>query len=74
MPARSRGTVDADAVIDSGTTKRVFIAAGRGRYEPRAVETGWQQGDRVEIRSGLKPGERVVIAGAFLLDSESRIK
>ena len=38
------------------------------------METGWQEGDRVEIRGGLKVGERVVTAGAFLLDSESRMK
>ena len=73
-PARSAITVHADAVIDSGTEKRVFIARGGGQYELRQVETGPQQGDRVEIRSGLTTGERVVTAGAFLLDSESRMK
>ena len=40
----------------------------------RDEETGWQQGDRVEILAGLKAGDRVVTAGAFLLDSESRMK
>lgn len=74
VPARSAITVHADAVIDSGATKRVFVALGDGQYELRDVETGWQEGDRVEIRSGLKAGERVVTAGAFLLDSESRMK
>ena len=73
-PATSAITVHADAVIDSGTSKRVFVALGGGQYEPREVETGWQEGDRVEIRGGLKSGERVVTAGAFLLDSESRMK
>src|SRR5439155_14188597 len=53
-PARSAITVHADAVIDSGTTKRVFVALGGGQYELREVETGWQEGDRVEIRAGLK--------------------
>jgi Cu(I)/Ag(I) efflux system membrane fusion protein len=67
-------TVHADAVIDSGTSKRVFVALGGGQYELREVETGWQQGDRVEIRDGLKAGERVVTTGTFLLDSESRMK
>jgi membrane fusion protein, copper/silver efflux system len=67
-------TVPADAVIDSGTVKRVFVARGDGRYELREVQMGWQEGDRVEIRDGLKAGERVVTAGAFLLDSESRLK
>ena len=74
VPARPAITVHADAVIDSGTTKRVFVALGDGQYELREVETGWQEGDRVEIRGGLKAGERVVTAGAFLLDSESRMK
>jgi Cu(I)/Ag(I) efflux system membrane fusion protein len=73
-PASPAITVHADAVIDSGTMKRVFVAAGGGQYELREVETGWQAGDRVEIRSGLKAGERIVTAGAFLLDSESRMK
>jgi Cu(I)/Ag(I) efflux system membrane fusion protein len=67
-------TIHADAVIDSGTSQRVFVALGRGQYELREVETGWQDGDRVEIRGGLKAGERVVTAGAFLLDSESRMQ
>ncbi len=73
-PAPSALTVHADAVIDSGTSKRVFVALGAGQYELREVETGWQEGGRVEIRGGLKAGERVVTAGAFLLDSESRMK
>ena len=73
-PAPSAITVHADAVIDSGTSKRVFVALGGGQYELREVETGWQDGDRVEVRGGLHAGERVVTAGAFLLDSESRMK
>ena len=72
--APSALTVHAGAVIDSGTVKRVFVALGAGQYELREVQTGWQEGDRVEIRGGLKAGERVVTAGAFLLDSESRMK
>ena len=61
-------------MIDSGATKRVFVALGDGEYELREVETGSQEGDRVEILGGLKEGEQVVNAGAFLLDSESRLK
>jgi multidrug efflux pump subunit AcrA (membrane-fusion protein) len=67
-------TVHADSVIDSGTTKSVFVARGAGEYEFRPVVTGSQEGDRVEILAGLKPGERVVNQGAFLLDAESRLK
>jgi Cu(I)/Ag(I) efflux system membrane fusion protein len=73
-PAPSALTIHAGAVIDSGASQRVFVSLGAGQYELREVETGWQEGDRVEIRGGLKAGERVVTAGAFLLDSESRMK
>ena len=67
-------TLDENAVLDSGRRSHVFVALGNGRYEPREVETGWRQGGRIEIRSGLKDGAAVVTEGAFLLDSESRLR
>ncbi len=67
-------TVPVDAVLDSGTRKTVFIDRGDGAFEPRAVETGWRMGDRVEIVKGLADGERIAVSGVFLLDSESRMK
>jgi Cu(I)/Ag(I) efflux system membrane fusion protein len=38
------------------------------------VETGWRFGDRVEIIRGLTTGDRIVVSGTFLLDSESRMR
>jgi YHS domain-containing protein len=38
------------------------------------VKTGWRLGDRAEIVQGLEPGERIVVSGNFLIDSESRMK
>jgi Cu(I)/Ag(I) efflux system membrane fusion protein len=67
-------TVPADAVLDSGLKKTVFIDKGSGLFEPREVETGWRLGNRVEITRGLEPGERIVISGTFLIDSESRME
>jgi multidrug efflux pump subunit AcrA (membrane-fusion protein)/YHS domain-containing protein len=66
-------TVPAEAVLDSGLRKTVFVDRGNGYFEPRRVETGWRAGDRVQILKGLMAGERVVISGNFLLDSESRM-
>ena len=63
-----------DAVIDSGEQKIVFVALGEGRFQPRAVETGAQSSDWIEVKSGLKPGEQVVTRANFLIDSESRLK
>ena len=66
-------TVPRDAVVDTGVQQHVFVANG-DRFEPRAVMLGVQLADRVEVRSGLEAGERIVAAGVFLLDSESRLR
>jgi Cu(I)/Ag(I) efflux system membrane fusion protein len=60
-------------VVDTGVQQHVFVATG-DRFEPRAVTLGVQLADRVEVRSGLTEGERIVAAGVFLLDSESRLR
>lgn len=67
-------TVPQDAVIDSGHEQRIFVERSTGVFEPRRVQIGWRSGDRVEIVDGLKEGERVVVEGTFLVDSESRLK
>jgi Cu(I)/Ag(I) efflux system membrane fusion protein len=66
--------VPADSIVDSGLRKTVFVDHGNGYLEPRLVETGRRLGDEVEVTKGLVPGERIVISGTFLIDSESRMK
>jgi membrane fusion protein, copper/silver efflux system len=66
--------VPSDAVLDAGTQKRVFVETADGVFEPRAVETGWRFGDRVQILKGLQDGDRIVTSGTFLFDSESRMR
>ncbi|MEI6667076.1 MAG: efflux RND transporter periplasmic adaptor subunit [Acidobacteriota bacterium] len=67
-------TVPTEAVVDSGGRKTVYVDRGNGYFEARRVETGWRVDDRVEIVKGLMAGERIVLSGNFLLDSESRMK
>lgn len=67
-------SIPADAVVDSGLRKRVYVDRGGGSFEPREIETGWRERDRVQILKGLVPGERIAASGTFLLDSESRLK
>jgi Cu(I)/Ag(I) efflux system membrane fusion protein len=66
--------VPVDAVIDSGLRKTIYVETPESYFVPRQVETGWRLGDNVEIISGLAAGERIVVAGNFLLDSESRMR
>ena len=67
-------TVPADAVLDSGLKKTVFVDRGNGFFEPRQVETGWRAGNRMEITKGLMVGEKIVVSGNFLIDSESKMR
>jgi multidrug efflux pump subunit AcrA (membrane-fusion protein)/YHS domain-containing protein len=62
------------AVLDTGLRKAVFVDRGNGFFEPRKVETGARLGDKVVIAGGLTPGERIVVSGNFLIDSESRLQ
>ena len=62
--------VPVDAIMDSGLKKTVFVDRDKGFFEPRRVKTGWRLGERAEIVEGLEPGERIVVSGNFLIDSE----
>jgi membrane fusion protein, copper/silver efflux system len=66
--------VPAEAVLDSGLRKTVFVDRGNGYFEPRTVQTGWRVGEYIQVLQGLMPGEPIVTSGNFLLDSESRMK
>ena len=74
IPLSRQLTVPADAVLDSGLKKTVFVDRGNGFLEPREVHTGEHLGDRVQILDGLKPNDRIVVSGTFLIDSESQLK
>ena len=67
-------TVPADAVVDSGLRKTVYVERGHGLFEPRDIEISWTLGSHVGVARGLEPGERVVVAGNFFIDSESRMR
>lgn len=63
-----------DAVLETGTRRIVFVAQEEGRLLPREVVTGDRADRQIEIKSGLKEGERVALGAAFLVDSESRLQ
>ncbi|MFS8137664.1 MAG: efflux RND transporter periplasmic adaptor subunit [Thermomonas sp.] len=62
-----------EALIATGTDARVIVALGEGRFQPVRVTTGRSAVGRTEILSGLSGGERVVVSGQFLLDSEASL-
>lgn len=66
--------VPREALIVTGERESVVIDQGDGHYRPRAVTSGMRSGGAVEIISGLEEGERVVVSGQFLLDSEANMR
>lgn len=58
-PARPNAVVVPRTAIHAG---RVYVADGQDRLAVRTVETGFEHGDFAVVRSGLAPGERVVIS------------
>lgn len=67
-------SVPEDSVLDTGEHQLVFVKKGTGEFEPRLVKLGRQAKGYYEILSGLEPGEDVVTAANFLIDSESRFR
>jgi RND family efflux transporter MFP subunit len=73
-PGAALLTVPAEAVLDTGLKKTIFVDLGNGHFEPREVETGERIGDRIAVLKGLAAGERLVVSGNFLMNSESQMK
>ena len=59
-----------DAVIRDGKGSTVWIQTGNNTFQSRMVEVGMETGERIEIKSGLKEGDIIVISGAYLINSE----
>ncbi|MBY0559783.1 efflux RND transporter periplasmic adaptor subunit [Hyphomicrobium sp.] len=66
--------VPSSAVIDSGNRQVVLRDMGEGRYEPRDVKVGHRGDGVVELTGGVSEGNRVVVNGNFLIDSESNLQ
>ena len=63
-----------EALIYTGKRNVVVLADGEGKFRPVEVEVGRNSGDMTEIRKGLQAGQRVVVSGQFLIDSEASLK
>lgn len=69
-PKQQSLTLPIDAVIRDGKGATVWIQTSSSSFKSVMVETGLESDDRIEIKSGLKEGDVVVIQGTYLLNSE----
>ena len=60
--------VPKQALIYEGEHVRLWVASDDKSLELREVQTGLSNGNLVEVRSGLKAGEKVVTKGSLFID------
>jgi Cu(I)/Ag(I) efflux system membrane fusion protein len=63
-----------EGLIRTGRDERVIVEVGEGEFEARNVVAGIESGDYVEIQRGIDEGDRVVVSGQFLIDSEASMR
>jgi membrane fusion protein, heavy metal efflux system len=60
--------VPKQALIYEGDHARLWVAHDDKSIELRNIETGLTNGDLVEVRTNLKPGEKIVARGSLFID------
>lgn len=55
-------------------TYSVFVSIGDTVAELRQLQLGIEQGDKIEVLSGLRPGEKIIVTGQSSLQDGARIR
>ncbi len=67
---RTAFSLPIDAVMRSNDVAMVWVQTGKDKFIMRKITTGSENGNVIEISSGLKQGDVIVTSGAYLLNSE----
>ena len=67
-PQESRVVLPTSALLMNNDRTSVFVATAPWTFERRIVDPQLEEGSTVTIRSGLAPGEQVVVKGGILLN------
>ncbi|MDZ7892152.1 MAG: efflux RND transporter periplasmic adaptor subunit [Rhodoferax sp.] len=71
--ARSTLLVPSEALVRTGK-RTLVMAVEDGAFRPLEVQVGREQNGQAEILSGLSQGQKIVLSGQFLIDSEASLK
>ena len=66
--------VPTEAIIQTGKRSVVVVEQAPGQFTPIDVDIGMEVNGQTEIRKGLEAGQKVVVSGQFLIDSEASLK
>lgn len=67
-------TIPRKAVVENGQLTSVFVVDQSGIARMRLVKTGKTYADRIEVLSGLKEGEQIVVDGLAAVNDGSRVR
>lgn len=59
------------AIVFDGAKAHCFVVTGERTLAPRELQLGRVESDLAEVKSGLKPGEKVVTRGTLFIDRAS---
>jgi len=67
-------TIPLEAIIYDEIGARIVKVIGEHRYQPIPITIGMKSRGQAEVLQGLKVGDKVVVSGQFMLDSESNLQ
>lgn len=65
--------IPTSSIIPEASNKKVFISKN-GKAAPVKITTGIRQADEIEVLSGLKPGDTIVVTGILFIKPNTPIK
>ena len=66
--------VPSEAVIQTGRRSVAIVAQAEDKFAPVDIDVGSESNGQTEIRKGLALGQKVVVSGQFLIDSEASLR
>jgi Cu(I)/Ag(I) efflux system membrane fusion protein len=66
--------VPSEALIRTGKRALVIVADADNRFQPVEIEPGAEADGKTAVLKGLSAGQKVVVSGQFLIDSEASLK
>lgn len=73
IPLGESLVIPESSLIDTGSRQIVFVAQSEDTFVKRDVVVGQTADGYVQVLSGLQPGETVVTAATFLIDSQTKL-
>jgi cobalt-zinc-cadmium efflux system membrane fusion protein len=67
-PSESRLMVPTSALVMTNDRTSIFVEVAEWAFERRDIDIAYQEGATVAIKSGLQPGQRIVVKGAVRLN------